>query len=608
MKRLNCRLALLMALVLLLTPLSALAAELWDETYYRAIDYSDSISEAERESLDECCLAFLQKAQADLAVAAVTNDTISDTTLEDFARSLYEDCSFGYGDSRIGFIMVWNVDTDQVVLLPMNGGEAVVPQSYLDFTADAVAKYREQYGVYGPLYACTKMMSNYLERDPEEAATQAPVIVEERQSTADNGGKPAWYPADPSSFQDFHDPDAPRVVDVADIIPDEEEPALEARLAEIREELGKDLVIFTDVSTYGLERKIYAADFYDFNGYGIGDNFEGACLFVCMDPQNRGFWTRCEGPETMALYTEEIANEMDDVTYEYMKSGDYAEGFWVWAENFRRLYLSGSPFTPDWLLSYDPGAARTQNPDAPRVVDDAMVFSTQQQEELEAKAQALGEQYGMDVVICTARTSGSLTQQEYADAFYAAGGYGLGENYDGILLTLFKVRSSDHAEALVTLHGAAQSRIRAAGAALLASRCASKAGSDISYTACKEWLEQTGFTLRTGLAPRSVWHWVFILVPELLIGLGLAAFLLHRAKENMDMPAVHERANQYLDYDSIRVRNVADDFIRETVQEVYDPIKEKSSGGSSGGSGRSSYSSSYKSSSGRTGSGSGRSF
>ena len=45
-------------------------------------------------------------------------------------------------------------------------------------------------------------------------------------------------------------------------------PGSEAAFLKImREELGKDIVVFTDVSTYGLGQDVYAGDFFDFNGY-----------------------------------------------------------------------------------------------------------------------------------------------------------------------------------------------------------------------------------------------------------------------------------------------------------------------------------------------------
>ena len=149
------------------------------------------------------------------------------------------------------------------------------------------------------------------EADPEEGSP-AQAALSDRDRMLPDGEKPdddlrvgdgdpalpAWYPKDPLSFPFYHDEKAPRVIDIADIFSGEEEQQMEARLAELRTSLGKDIVILADVSTYGLSRSVYAADFYDFNGYGIGPDREGVCLMICMEPGNRGWWCCCTGPVT----------------------------------------------------------------------------------------------------------------------------------------------------------------------------------------------------------------------------------------------------------------------------------------------------------------------
>ena len=117
---------------------------------------------------------------------------------------------------------------------------------------------------------------------------------------AENGpdsasGLPAWYPADPKNFPFYHDEAAPRVVDSADLFTEAEEQRIEARITELRQALSWDIVIYTDKTDYGHGKDILAADFYDFNGYGYGDEREGICLFIDRDPADRGWWACCTG-------------------------------------------------------------------------------------------------------------------------------------------------------------------------------------------------------------------------------------------------------------------------------------------------------------------------
>ncbi|MBQ4233834.1 MAG: hypothetical protein II700_02905, partial [Firmicutes bacterium] len=62
-------------------------------------------------------------------------------------------------------------------------------------------------------------------------------------------------------------------------------------------------------------QNVYCADFYDFNGYGFGDEREGLCLLFCMDPDDRGFMTVATGSQTRALFTQQNSNLMDDILY-----------------------------------------------------------------------------------------------------------------------------------------------------------------------------------------------------------------------------------------------------------------------------------------------------
>lgn len=69
--------------------------------------------------------------------------------------------------------------------------------------------------------------------------------------------------------------DAPRLVDGADLLTDSEETALRDKLDEISERQQVDLVIVTTDSLEGKSPMEFADDFYDYNGYGFGDSYDG---------------------------------------------------------------------------------------------------------------------------------------------------------------------------------------------------------------------------------------------------------------------------------------------------------------------------------------------
>lgn len=141
--------------------------------------------------------------------------------------------------------------------------------------------------------------------------------------------------------------DGNRVVDLADIFSDAQENLMRSKISEISMRTKKDIVIYTDNSSYGREHRILAADFYDYNGYGIGPGHDGIILFICMEPSYRG-WQAVTTGSVMDIYTEKDANRLDDMLYEYLASGRYGEGVLEWIGHIDNLYTKGRAFTTDW--------------------------------------------------------------------------------------------------------------------------------------------------------------------------------------------------------------------------------------------------------------------
>ena len=73
--------------------------------------------------------------------------------------------------------------------------------------------------------------------------------------------------------------------------------------------------------------------------------------------------------------------------------------------------------------------------DLPRVVDRAGLLSESEREELEHKAEAIREEFEMDVVILTVDSLEGKTPQDYADDYYDDNGYGCGQEMSGLWRT-----------------------------------------------------------------------------------------------------------------------------------------------------------------------------
>ena len=146
--------------------------EMWSEAYYRASSTTDGLSEAEKQSLDQACLEFMRDNKVDLAVLEVTASNYEGSNLSDLADGYYEDCGFGYGPGRDGFLMVWDSSNDQVLFKAYGTAANMIPASYLDFVSRSVVTYKEKYGSYGPLYAGIRYLANYMRGDGAETTAE----------------------------------------------------------------------------------------------------------------------------------------------------------------------------------------------------------------------------------------------------------------------------------------------------------------------------------------------------------------------------------------------------------------------------------------------------
>lgn len=240
---------------------------------------------------------------------------------------------------------------------------------------------------------------------------------------------PTWYPeGDLSSFVDFHDYEASRVVDEAHIFSEYEIDRMKEIIEKIQKDYNIDLVVATDSSSYGLDHDMYAMDFHHFCGYGFGDDFTGSILFICMEEGNRGWWTAATG-KCESIYTYDVINSLDDKLEPYMVAGDYAEGVIDYLNNVYELYR-----LPDWypdnVDDFIPFYAKYKS----HVIDDVNYFTKEQLEVLASKAEEISSLYDTDFVIMTTPATirgGNI--YDYVQDYLLYNGYGVGEDRDAFV-------------------------------------------------------------------------------------------------------------------------------------------------------------------------------
>lgn len=123
--------------------------------------------------------------------------------------------------------------------------------------------------------------------------------------------------------------DLPRLVDNVGLLTEKEETALLAKLDEISRRQQADIVVVITDSLEGKTSMEYADDFYDYNGYGFGDNRDGVLLLISME--NRAWWMSTTGYGITAI-TDAGIEYISGKFLTYLSDGDYAKAITTYAE------------------------------------------------------------------------------------------------------------------------------------------------------------------------------------------------------------------------------------------------------------------------------------
>ncbi|MDD7219763.1 MAG: TPM domain-containing protein [Clostridia bacterium] len=132
-----------------------------------------------------------------------------------------------------------------------------------------------------------------------------------------------------------------RVVDSADILNDTEEEKLRDKLNEISEKYQCDVSVVTEASINGQDPQDYADDYFDYFGYGMGEDKSGILLLVTMEERK---WQISTHGSAIDIFSESRLQEISDSFISDLSDGDYYEAFKKYARGCED-YLSGKNHT-----------------------------------------------------------------------------------------------------------------------------------------------------------------------------------------------------------------------------------------------------------------------
>lgn len=111
-----------------------------------------------------------------------------------------------------------------------------------------------------------------------------------------------------------------KVYDDAALFTEEEQELLMEKARRIAEDRRMDVVVVTADDTLGKSSMAYADDFYDYNGFGFGDEYDGVLLLIDMD--NRVAWISTSG-RAIGIFNDNRIDRILDKMEGHLRADDF---------------------------------------------------------------------------------------------------------------------------------------------------------------------------------------------------------------------------------------------------------------------------------------------
>jgi len=130
-----------------------------------------------------------------------------------------------------------------------------------------------------------------------------------------------------------------RVVDNAGLLSSAERDSLSARIDAIADEYSFDLVIVTQNSISGGDAMIYADNFFDDNGYGLGGGRDGSLFLLVTETRDYGIARSGRGVGVLNSYA---FNKLESGAVSYLRGDNYYAAFSSFLDNWERFLIMDS--------------------------------------------------------------------------------------------------------------------------------------------------------------------------------------------------------------------------------------------------------------------------
>ena len=136
----------------------------------------------------------------------------------------------------------------------------------------------------------------------------------------------------------------PRLVDEDDLLTESEKTALCDMLDEISERQKMDVVVVTAKTLGDKTSTEYAGDFFDYNGYGYGSDYDGILMLVCLEERDWAISTHGAGIDA---FTDAGIDHLVDQVTPYLSDEKFNKALTEFAklcDNYITKYQTGNAY------------------------------------------------------------------------------------------------------------------------------------------------------------------------------------------------------------------------------------------------------------------------
>jgi uncharacterized protein len=131
-----------------------------------------------------------------------------------------------------------------------------------------------------------------------------------------------------------------KVYDNAGLFSEDEANSLKQLAQELVKKCSFDVLILTINDAEGKDSRSYADDFYDDNGFGLGDDKSGLVLLIDMD--NREAYISTSGI-AIRIFTDARLDSIIDAITGHLSNGEYAKASSIFLDNVDYYFGKGIP-------------------------------------------------------------------------------------------------------------------------------------------------------------------------------------------------------------------------------------------------------------------------